>query len=134
MRSNQQHYAEVAYKAITREDQLNKEKRKGEGQQYGQLCHRFPSLVLTNGLRLAVVFFEAKGKKDPKHPCTRYLNDLKSALNINDKDWDEVLQKTNRDYLYASRQVLSASVWFKRYAEAILKVEQAESDELEAGK
>ncbi|MEJ8304455.1 type III-B CRISPR module-associated protein Cmr5 [Saccharibacillus sacchari] len=132
MKSNQQLYAEVAYKAISREKQEDKTL---EGKGYGQLCHRFPSLVLSNGLRLAVAFFEAKGKKDPKHPCTRYLNDLKLALDI--KDWNSVLNtptSTNRDYLYASRQVLSASVWFKRYAEGILKVEQAESDELEVGK
>lgn len=132
MRSNQQHYAEVAYKAINREDQRNKDNPKAEGKQYGQLCHRFPSLVLTNGLRLAVAFFEAKGKKDPKHPCTRYLNDLRLALKI--EEWNDVLSETNRDYLYASRQVLSASVWFKRYAEAILKVDQAENDEWEADK
>ncbi|MGY4786972.1 type III-B CRISPR module-associated protein Cmr5 [Bacillus sp. OHL2] len=39
-------------------------------------------------------------------------------------DLQESWSASNRDYLIKSRQALSASVWLKRYAESILKVEQ----------
>lgn len=125
MQSTQQQYAEVAYNAISRESQ------NADKEQYGQLCHRFPSLVLTNGLRLAVTFFEAKGKENKDSPYIRYLNDLEKAIKLD--SWKQALEAQNSDYLYRSRQVLSASVWFKRYAEAILKVDQAMDKEAGVG-
>ncbi|AWB44434.1 hypothetical protein DCC85_09465 [Paenibacillus sp. CAA11] len=42
-------------------------------------------------------------------------------------EWDitkPLISDQNNDYLFLSQKVLRASVWFKRYAEAILQVQQ----------
>ena len=71
MKSSQRHYANVAYENIwALQEQYKDSKDKKILQQYGQLCHRFPALVLTNGLRLAVAFFQARERKNAiKHSC-----------------------------------------------------------------
>ncbi|MNW44902.1 CRISPR-associated protein [compost metagenome] len=117
MKSSQHEYAQAAFEGIKSLDANSI-----VAQQYGQLCHRFPSLVLTNGLRLAVTFFQAKSES-VESPHALYLQHMRSALGL-DKSWKEELKIQNADYLHLSRSVLSASVWFKRYAEAILKIEQ----------
>ncbi|WP_411347103.1 type III-B CRISPR module-associated protein Cmr5 [Paenibacillus sp. WLX2291] len=133
MQSAQHHYAEQAYKGI----QEVKESHADLVNEYGQLCHRFPSLVLTNGLRLAYIFFAKKAalSNEAKPNAYRlYLAHMKEALQMD--NWEKGLGLANRhgkvlsgassqtSYLYLSRNALNASVWFKRYAEAILKVEQ----------
>ncbi|MCP3746782.1 type III-B CRISPR module-associated protein Cmr5 [Paenibacillus sp. A3M_27_13] len=117
MKSSQHEYAQAAFEGIKSLDADSV-----VAQQYGQLCHRFPSLVLTNGLRLAVTFFQAKSKS-VESPHALYLQHMWNALGL-DRSWNDELRKENADYLHLSRRVLSASVWFKRYAEAILKIEQ----------
>ncbi|MGG1617890.1 type III-B CRISPR module-associated protein Cmr5 [Paenibacillus sp. NRS-1782] len=124
MKSSQHEYARVAFEGIK-----SLEADSAVAKQYGQLCHRFPSLVLTNGLLLAVTFFQSKGAGDEKNPHTVYLKHLHNALALN-QTWEDALKVQNAAYLHLSRQVLSASVWFKRYAEAILKIEQG-ADTLE---
>ncbi|AET60504.1 hypothetical protein HPL003_18810 [Paenibacillus terrae HPL-003] len=115
MKSSQHEYAQAAFEGIKSLDADS-----AVAKQYGQLCHRFPSLVLTNGLRLAVAFFQAKGAE---RPHALYLEHMRKALAL-DRSWNDELRKENADYLHLSQRVLSASVWFKRYAEAILKIEQ----------
>ncbi|MFD1887757.1 type III-B CRISPR module-associated protein Cmr5 [Paenibacillus wenxiniae] len=132
MQSAQHRYAEQAYIGI----QEVKKSHADLVNEYGQLCHRFPSLVLTNGLRLAYIFFAKKAaSKDAKSKAYQlYLAHMGKALDI--EDWEEGLGLEKRhdkvrssvssqtSYLHLSRNALNASVWFKRYAEAILKVEQ----------
>lgn len=132
MQSAQHHYAEQAYMGI----QEVKNSHADLVNEYGQLCHRFPSLVLTNGLRLAYIFFAKKAASgdDKSKAYELYLTHMKEALQMD--NWEkglglEVVAKkvlsgasSQTSYLYLSRNALNASVWFKRYAEAILKVEQ----------
>ncbi|WP_338709153.1 type III-B CRISPR module-associated protein Cmr5 [Paenibacillus amylolyticus] len=122
MISSQQKYAQVAYESVMMVKRESDDKRNATfAQQYGQLCHRFPSLVITNGLRLATAFFEAKSGSDNSGRVYQvYLQDMKSAVG------QELggIGERNIEYLHLSRKVLQASVWFKRYTEAILKVEQ----------
>ncbi len=124
MKSIQHHYAKTAYESIM------EAAKEGSGdsfaQQYGQLCHRFPSLVLTNGLRLAVAFFRAKGKEDGKERAHKlYLQHMGQAVGYDFTKGEGYVPEQNTEYLHLSRKVLSASVWFKRYAEAVLNVKQA---------
>lgn len=134
MQSAQHRYAEQAYIGINEV----KKSHSDLVNEYGQLCHRFPSLILTNGLRLAYIFFEKKSSSpgDPKAKAYRlYLDHMRAAVLGGDK-WEEGLglnpslksmqtSSSQLSYLHLSRNVLQASVWFKRYAEAILKVEQS---------
>lgn len=130
MKSAQHRYAQTAYEAIM------EVKQKAEvgtntafALQYGQLCHRFPSLVLTNGLRLSVAFFQAKGAGGNNTKAYElYLQHIGRAVGHNFSRDGKWTFPQNAEYLHLSRKVLSASVWFKRYAEAVLKVEQGAAD------
>ncbi|MBU8638164.1 type III-B CRISPR module-associated protein Cmr5 [Bacillus pumilus] len=113
MKLIQHHYAEKAYQHVMNA----KTNEENFSNQYGQLCHRFASMILINGLRLTITFFEAKSKKGNAYQ--QFVQDIKETLDIQG-DWSA----SNRDYLIKSRQALNASVWLKRYAESILKVEQ----------
>ncbi|CQR53503.1 type III-B CRISPR module-associated protein Cmr5 [Paenibacillus riograndensis] len=91
---------------------------------YGRLCLLFPSMVQVNGLRLTVAFFQSKGKSQ-KTLHQRYLQDLAAA--VGSAAWETGLSTNDMmDYRDLTRHVLQAAVWFKRYAEAILKVEAAD--------
>ncbi|MCE3199215.1 type III-B CRISPR module-associated protein Cmr5 [Paenibacillus sonchi] len=91
---------------------------------YGRLCLLFPSMVQVNGLRLTVAFFQSKGKSQ-KTLHQRYLQDL--AATVDSTTWETGLRTNDMmDYRDLTRHVLQAAVWFKRYAEAILKVEAAD--------
>lgn len=94
---------------------------------YGRLCLLFPSMVQVNGLRLTVAFFQSKGKSQ-KTLHQRYLQDL--AATVGSTAWETGLRTNDMmDYRDLTRHVLQAAVWFKRYAEAILKVEAADGQD-----
>lgn len=126
MQSAQQRHAEAAYNGVNEVcGQVGVEAA------YGQLCHRFPSLVMTNGLRLAFAFFKSKGESSNPSVAQAYRLYLKNMGEAVNQDWQNSknISSEGADYLFLSREVLSASVWFKRYAEAILNIEQG-MDEL----
>ncbi|MFF2908705.1 type III-B CRISPR module-associated protein Cmr5 [Paenibacillus sp. NPDC057934] len=121
MKSIQHQYSTKALGCIHEVQQLSKK----EQQQYGSLCHRVPSMIMLNGLRLTVAFLSVK-----KGMRQHFLKDMGLALGIEievRKGKDTVPERMD-DYRLLTSQVLAASVWFKRYAEAILGVTQADAD------
>ncbi|WP_322922834.1 type III-B CRISPR module-associated protein Cmr5 [Paenibacillus campi] len=128
MKLVQQDYAQHAYESITQA------RDKSYGQQYGRLCHAFPSMVLQNGLLLSVAFFKAKSKTK-QDVYTQFLIDI--GITIGKADFHEIILKneigTSVEYLRISKEILAASVWFKRYAEAILKVSASAASDLGGG-
>ncbi|GKU76474.1 type III-B CRISPR module-associated protein Cmr5 [Paenibacillus sp. L3-i20] len=112
MKSFEQQYA-MNVLACIYETEKEKGGIKGE---YGRVCHKFPYMVLTNGLRLTVAFFQAKGGVH-----TQYLNDMSKVLGSD--DWTDLLSKNQMEYRMMTLQSLKAAAWFKRYAQTILKVD-----------
>ncbi|WP_411347751.1 type III-B CRISPR module-associated protein Cmr5 [Paenibacillus sp. WLX2291] len=117
---------------------------------YGRLCHRFPAMVRHNGLQLTLVFFYAKANvdsssaSDSKKQTTPvaqayecFLKDMYEAIvplhhrpqsisaSAHLQQWIHSMQTVSPlRYYDMSRRALDASVWFKRYAEAILQIDQ----------
>jgi len=94
---------------------------------YRALALSFPIMVLQSGLAQATGFLRAKSSGENEYQ--RYLTDLASILG---KGSGENLHKTVidsslPDYQQLTRQALDASGWLKRYAQALLKEEQAEA-------
>lgn len=120
MKSLDHDYAEVAFSCV-KEIESSK-----YAKEYGRLCHVFPSMVLLNGLRLTAAFFQAKGgEDDPKAKAyLQYIKDLGKAIDI--QDWNNEIPESSMKYRHLSRSALRASVWFKRYAETILKVRESQ--------
>ncbi|MBH5320422.1 type III-B CRISPR module-associated protein Cmr5 [Paenibacillus sp. GSMTC-2017] len=88
---------------------------------YGRLCHKFPYMVLTNGLRLTVAFYQGKGKKDKAYSI--FIKDLGEVLDLT--AWNEMMNKGvgPADYRMLTMRSLKAAAWFKRYAQTILQVD-----------
>jgi len=121
MRSQDHHYAQSAYHCI---QQIKSEKSPAKAQEYGRVCHTFPAMVMLNGLRLTVAYFESASKNNLMYQ--QDVSDMGSVLGI--QNWDTELPGQSNQYRHLTRRALQASVWFKRYAEAILKVEGVDVD------
>ncbi len=120
-----------------------------EANVFGTACHHFPAMVRLNGLRLTVAFYEAKAQAGAgaltgrsgnnaiekagevnasarARAYQRYLRYMRQALVPEEAELGKAISSsacTEDQYRLLSRQALAASVWFKRYAEAILKAE-----------
>ncbi len=121
MKSVDQQYAKVAYKCV--EAQAGA-KDVAKAKEYNSLCRSFASMVLLNGLRLTVAFYQAKGKSSERSEelkaHAQYLSDIAKALGFN--DWNAALSHENSSkYRLMTTNALRASIWFKRYAEALFE-------------
>lgn len=106
---------------------------------YGRLCHKFPVLVRTCGLCQAIAFIESKRTssdkdKDRQAAHTYLTNHVKSVLNEQgftiESDPSEAIAKwPMMEYALATRTVLGAWIYYKRFAESILGVEDASEGE-----
>lgn len=100
---------------------------------YGTMAHKMPVLVHTAGLVQAIAFVQAKGTKNLA--WRQFLNDLAQTLEPTRPDYDgiallrEAQQTQIGDYILLTRRVSNALLWYKRFAESILKVEPGHEDE-----
>lgn len=106
--------------------------------QYGALCHKFPVMVRTCGLAQAVAFSAAKA--DPadaglKGAHARLVDDVRDLLGLPSGDAkavaDRIAALSVVEYVVATRRVLKAWIYYKRFAESILKVASAAEAEVD---
>lgn len=117
MSSNQQQWAQSVYQHVKQIE----EKEESVREEYGRLCLYFPSLLQTSGLCQAVGFFQAKGERN--RPAYKlYIHHLAETLGVSE-DWSIARKADLLEYIRLSRQAKAAAEWYKRYAEAILKIE-----------
>lgn len=111
------------------DDRPDKRRRK-----YGSMCHRLPVLVHTSGLAQALHF--AAARRDPWQ--TRILDDLAvqleeaGLLGAGHGKRAELLRAAREADLAEvqalSREVQRCLLWYKRFAESILRVSAADED------
>lgn len=93
-------------------------------QKYGSMAHKLPILIRTAGLVQALAFVEARGE-----PAQKTLLDHIAAVVLNDNR-DKLLEKSRTaplsEYMYLSQQVMAALLWYKRFAQSVLGVEQGD--------
>jgi len=96
---------------------------------YGGLCHSFPVLVRTCGLCQALAFSEAKKASGTNGRALAHrllLEHVGKVLGITSGDiLSEVRKADASKYMFYTRRVLDAWIYFKRFAVSILKVESA---------
>lgn len=106
----------------------------GESQEvkniYGGLCHSFPILVRQSGLCQAVAFsaHKAKGEGARARAHQELLDHVAEILEFEDL-LEGVLQADTVSYMHYTRRVLSAWVYFKRFAASVLGVHTGGRDE-----
>lgn len=124
MKTRAQQDMELAEKLVREVEQQKKEVR----DIYGGLCHSFPVMVRTCGLCQALAFSKAKaegGKDDRAKAHSLLLNHVRQLLCVQGDPLDAVRDASAGDYMFYTRRVLSAWIYFKRFAESILKVSSA---------
>lgn len=121
MKARSQVYAETVFNHVDsiRGIERNKQKR------YGALCHRFPLIVRENGLAAAFGFLAAKAGNDRNSPEQLLLEHYTSTLGETDTDAlrSKAINSSLIEYRHLTFQTIAAAEWFKRYAEAVLKVD-----------
>jgi len=106
---------------------------------YGGLCHSFPVLVRTCGLCQALAFSEAKSKAGEdagrKEAHALLLRHVAGILGMQEAATNEspaleaVRDAGVTEYMLQTRRVLSAWIYFKRFAESRLKVASAQDSQ-----
>jgi CRISPR-associated protein Cmr5 len=89
---------------------------------YGSMAHKLPVLIRTAGLVQALAFVDARGEK-AQHTL---LDHVAQVIGFNERR--ELLDKSRtaalNEYMHLSQQVMNALLWYKRFAQSVLGVEQ----------
>lgn len=99
---------------------------------YGRMAHKLPVLIRQTGLAQALVFAEAKGG-DGGSLLLAHLAEHLGDLGIVPEGTRPALMACVRsaelsEYIAITREVQAALLWYKRYAQSVLDVEQGEED------
>ncbi|WP_233498275.1 type III-B CRISPR module-associated protein Cmr5 [Meiothermus sp. QL-1] len=97
---------------------------------YGSLCHSFPILVRQSGLCQALAFSAEKARKEDSRGRAHrlLLEHVAQILGVRDP-LQAVQQADAIGYMHYTRRVLSAWVYFKRFAASVLGVHTGGRDE-----
>ncbi|MBP1468455.1 type III-B CRISPR module-associated protein Cmr5 [Candidatus Chloroploca sp. M-50] len=107
-----------------------------EKTKYGSMAHQLPVLIQTAGLAQALTFVAAKGnakKTDDQDAYFRLLRDLAHVVldgPAEQRTRAALLQRSREAplgaYMLLTRRTLEALLWYKRFAQAELDVEQGQ--------
>lgn len=107
-----------------------------EASRYGAMAHKLPMLIHTSGLIQALTFVGAR-HKEGSGP-SRLLEDLSKTVLGENGTKENLLSEARGEgssglkaYIYLTRQVLSALLWYKRYAQSILDIEAGQDEDIE---
>ncbi len=95
--------------------------------EYGGNCLRLPAMIHQNGLCQTLAFLEAKSAKNPVFG--RLLNDLAAVSGLAQTGAEFAAATRSADlatYQRYTRDALASATYLKRYAEAVLRVEDAD--------
>ena len=100
---------------------------------YGAIAHSLPLLIHTNGLAQAISFVAAMTSKPDMRIYQDFLDDLAQTVGETTGERLQNLALTSDlgNYLRLTRDVLDALLWYKRFAQSILHVD---NDNLDADK
>jgi CRISPR-associated protein Cmr5 len=122
MQTREQIYADSVFKLVSHLKASEQERN-----EYGSMAHKLPVLIRTAGLAQALAFVDTR-----KKPQQQLLDDL--ALVVLKAQEREVLLARSRnapldEYMRLTQETLHALLWFKRYAQSVLGVEDASQEE-----
>lgn len=137
MQTRDQRLAFAIYERVLAFDTPNLSTK--QRKQYGSMAHKLPILIRTAGLSQALAFVEARHreKEGKVPPQLKLLRDLEQVLRN-----EKMLEGSNLfavarqaelgEYMQLTQHTIAALLWFKRYAQSVLGVQQgdeAEEDE-----
>ncbi len=140
MQTRDQKLALAIYERVLALDNEYPRDQRKHRKQYGSMAHTLPILIRTAGLAQALAFVEARHRKKedkpdkPIPPQLRLLRDLEDVLRnermLEGNNLFAVARKAELgEYMRLTQHTLAALLWFKRYAQSVLGVQQGEEDE-----
>lgn len=121
-----QRYATKIFQQVEQVEQKTSEKtkeNKAYRDAYGSMAHKLPVLIRTAGLAQALAFVEARGK-EPHHDLLNHLSEI-----VRNGQHDLVSQSRSAtslsEYMRLTHETLAALLWYKRFAQSVLDVEDA---------
>ena len=104
---------------------------------YGSLCHSFPIMIRRCGLCQAVAFSAAKAQAKDSHRQSAHrllLSHVGTVIgadtNADEKEVLRYVQSVDASqYIFYTRRLMAAWIYYKRFAASVLKVENAANDE-----
>jgi len=118
MRTLQQEYAAEVYKCIQEIQQMYQADEKKQ-KEYGAMAMKLPILVRQSGLVQALTFVATRGKDSQRHILGHLANVVRSSADL----LEEAREARLGEYMFLTRRVLWALEWFKRFAQAELRVD-----------
>ena len=134
MPNREQKRAELAYGKIA---EVAERKNEAFQKKYGGVCLKMPAMIQQNGLCQAVAFYQAKAADTSNAPDSNerklYLLHLAQAVLGGAATRDQLAERTRSgsmgEYQGLTREAMQCAIWFKRYAEAVLRVQPGEDME-----
>lgn len=121
MQTRDQLYASDAFKKVSAFAKKHEE-GSDERKQYGSMAHKLPVLIRTAGLAQALSFVEARGKE---HSHQQLLRDL--AETVGEPNLCQRARAAHVvEYMRLTQKALAALLWYKRFAQSVLKIETGE--------
>lgn len=101
-------------------------REKPDYKKYGAMAHKLPILIHTAGLLQSLEFVNSRGESEKIQK--QLLEDL--AITIGQQNTATLLAAVRganlSAYMLLTRRILGALLWYKRFAQSILKVEASE--------
>jgi CRISPR-associated protein Cmr5 len=119
MQTRSQKYAARVFKQV---EELQEHHNAGDQKQYGSMAHKLPVLIRTAGLSQALGFVAARG--NPMH--LRLVQDLSATLRRPDLPRDSRMAPNLQEYMRMTQEALDALLWYKRFAQSVLKVDASD--------
>ncbi|RRR70864.1 MAG: type III-B CRISPR module-associated protein Cmr5 [Candidatus Viridilinea halotolerans] len=108
-------------------------KDEAERKAYGSLAHKLPILIRTAGLAQALAFVAARNKEGtPQRRLLAHLEEVLQQTNLLAQGANLVERSRTasfEEYMRLTEGSLQALLWFKRFAQAELKVEAGTEEE-----
>jgi CRISPR-associated protein Cmr5 len=111
--------AQIAYQCIQSVADRGTEEMKED---YSNLAKKFPALVQACGLAQTVAFVQAKQKE------TNYLVNLAQVMEAKEELGMASREANLMKYQLLSGDAIEAGSWLKRYAEALLEIDETKKE------
>jgi CRISPR-associated protein Cmr5 len=119
MKTRDQEYAAKIHKQVSA---VKENFKADECNKYGGMAHQLPILIRTAGLAQALAFLESRKTEG----CRQLLNDLSVTVGRPDTLLKDARDVGIGEYMYLTRQVLAALLWYKRFAQSILDIKASD--------
>lgn len=111
--------------ALIVHDQVIAIQKQVSARRYGVMSHKLPILIRTSGLVQALAFVASRKETIYQD----FLRDLASTMGFKDKEALFHAARTSKlqHYMLLTQRILDALIWYKRFAQSILKVDASDS-------